>query len=276
MQKVYATFPLTGAGPPPMAAAVITRVQQLIEAVLVEAADATGRQLPVPNLPGVAASLSVLRATEAGNPIFLTRMVAPVVRMLNNHARQQGSLILQQQQAAQAQGMSQAQAQLVAAQSLQATQSGVVPDPKTAASRPAAAGGKPPITATLLERLNAVDDSKAAEWDPAYGSLTWSMCAALRLAAHRGLVLLHTDHKKLFLHTLVVLITGAKATSPAVLMEVRPPPCLAGGTITRPLCTASAVGASTVQRKGVGSFLCRVALLAFALTCEPTAPASMV
>jgi len=220
MQKVYATFPLTGAGPPPMAAAVITRVQQLIEAVLVEAADATGRQLPVPNLPGVAASLSVLRATEAGNPIFLTRMVAPVVRMLNNHARQQGSLILQQQQAAQAQGMSQAQAQLVAAQSLQATQSGVVPDPKTAASRPAAAGGKPPITATLLERLNAVDDSKAAEWDPAYGSLTWSMCAALRLAAHRGLVLLHTDHKKLFLHTLVVLITGAKATSPAVLMEI--------------------------------------------------------
>jgi hypothetical protein len=56
--------------------------------------------------------------------------------------------------------------------------------------------------------------------EPQYGSLTWATRAALQLAA--GKVLHSAERKKLFLQTLVLLITGnaAKHTDPAILMQI--------------------------------------------------------
>lgn len=56
--------------------------------------------------------------------------------------------------------------------------------------------------------------------EPEYGTLTWATLAALKLAANK--VLMQADRKKLFLQTLVLLITGnaAKHTDPAILMGI--------------------------------------------------------
>lgn len=56
--------------------------------------------------------------------------------------------------------------------------------------------------------------------EPQYGSLVWATRAALRLAADK--VLFSAERKKLFLQTLVLLITGnaAKHTDPAILMAI--------------------------------------------------------
>lgn len=56
--------------------------------------------------------------------------------------------------------------------------------------------------------------------EPEYGTLTWATLAALKLAANK--VLFQADRKKLFLQTLVLLITGnaAKHTDPAILMGI--------------------------------------------------------
>ena len=56
--------------------------------------------------------------------------------------------------------------------------------------------------------------------EPQYGSLVWATRAALRLAADK--VLFAAERKKLFLQTLVLLITGnaAKHTDPAILMAI--------------------------------------------------------
>jgi hypothetical protein len=56
--------------------------------------------------------------------------------------------------------------------------------------------------------------------EPEYGTLTWATLCALKLAANK--VLYAADRKKLFLQTLVLLITGnaAKHTDPAILMGI--------------------------------------------------------
>jgi len=56
--------------------------------------------------------------------------------------------------------------------------------------------------------------------EPEYGTLTWATLAALKLAANK--VLFQAERKKLFLQTLVLLITGnaAKHTDPAILMGI--------------------------------------------------------
>ncbi len=56
--------------------------------------------------------------------------------------------------------------------------------------------------------------------EPEYGTLTWATLAALKLSANK--VLFQAERKKLFLQTLVLLITGnaAKHTDPAILMGI--------------------------------------------------------
>lgn len=56
--------------------------------------------------------------------------------------------------------------------------------------------------------------------EPEYGTLTWATLCALKLAANK--VLYAADRKKLFLQTLVLLITGnaASKTDPTILMGI--------------------------------------------------------
>ena len=81
--------------------------------------------------------------------------------------------------------------------------------------------------------------------EPQYGSLTWATRTALQLAANK--VLFSAERKKLFLQTLVLLITGnaAKHTDPAILMQIL---VIVRAWLLEPLITPAAEAVSLTEK----------------------------
>jgi len=210
--KILKTFPGKPSDMPKEVGSLVTVVQQLVEEVLVTAAEAASKPGTPTNHTSLAAALSVLTTMAPSCPEYMSRMTMTVLRVANFHARSQTAILQQQGSAA-------AAAAIAAAGPLQPPAADAGDGgPNGSGAR---ATGK--TNEMLLERFKQSrpeGEEPRPPWASVYSSWTWNIVSAVRLLSRQPMILQAQEFKKLMLHTVAVLIAGGKSTPQAVHVEM--------------------------------------------------------